>query len=168
MKKYISFALMTIALSFGFVSCDVETDEEPGGTNVQKMAGRWEVTVDGYDTEGKLYKDPYKMGVIEIRTYNTADNGITQMWLDDVNHFWQFKFKTNINYEARTFSNEAVDYDADASGKAVVTNGKILEGAAKNLHGMPNDSIVFDIKFDDDDYELVYRISGQRYTGFSE
>lgn len=90
------------------------------------------------------------------------------MWLDDVNNFWAFKFKTNINYEARTFSNEAVDYDAAASGKAVVTNGKILEGAAKNLHGMPNDSIVFDIQFDDDDYGFVYRISGQRYTGFYE
>lgn len=169
MKKYISFALMTIALSFGFVSCDVETDEEPGGTNVEKMAGRWEVTIDAYDTDGKLlYEDPYQMGVIEVRTYNTADNSSTQMWLDDVNKFWAFKFKTNINYEARTFSNEAVDYDAAGTGKAVVTNGKILEGAAKNLHGMPNDSIVFDIQFDDDDYGFVYRISGQRYTGFYE
>lgn len=169
MKKYISFALMTIALSFGFVSCDVETDEEPGGTNVEKMAGRWEVVVDAYDTDGNLlYEDPYGMGVFEVRTYNTADNSSTQMWLDDVKNFWAFKFKTNINYEARTFSNEAIDYDADASGKAIVTNGKILEGAAKNLHGMPNDSIVFDIQFDDDKYGFVYRISGQRYTGFYE
>ena len=46
MKKYISFAFMALALSFGFVSCDTETNEEPGGTNVQKMAGRWDVQVD--------------------------------------------------------------------------------------------------------------------------
>ena len=30
------------------------------------------------------------------------------------------------------------------------------------------DSIVFDITFDDDSYGFVYRISGQRYTGFYE
>ena len=40
---------MAIALSFGFVSCDTETNEEPGGTNVQKMAGRWNVQVDIVD-----------------------------------------------------------------------------------------------------------------------
>ena len=39
-----------------------------------------------------------------------------------------------------------------------------------NLHGMPNDSIVFDISFNDDDpaYGNIYRISGQKYTGFYE
>ena len=169
MKKYISFALMTVALCFGFVSCDVETNEEPGGTNVEKMAGRWEVQVDAYDNEGNLlYEDPYGLGTILIMTYNTSDNSTTQMWLDDREQFWSFKFKTNVNYQARTFSNEAIDYDAAGSGKAVVANGKILEGAAKNLHGMPNDSIVFDITFDDDKYGFVYRISGQRYTGFNE
>ena len=49
MKNYISFALMTIALSFGFASCDVETNEEPGGTNVQNMVGRWVVSVSQVD-----------------------------------------------------------------------------------------------------------------------
>lgn len=191
MKKYISFALMAVALSFGFVSCDVETDEEPGGTNVEKMAGRWEVQVDAYDTDGNLlYEDPYGLGTIEIMTYNTADNSVNQMWLDDRDNFWAFQYKVDINYEARTFSSPATYYSADQQeiadliaagetptdskgnpltpGKATVTNGKILEGAAKNLHGMPNDSIVFDITFDDDSYGFVYRISGQRYTGFYE
>lgn len=178
MKKYISFALLTIALSFGFTSCDVETDEEPGGTNVEKMAGRWEVQVDIVDKDGKLlYADPYEMGIIEIRTYNTADNSSTQMWLDDLKNFWNFKFKISIDYAARTFSCGETDYDADGTGKAIVTNGKILEGAAKNLHGMPNDSISFDIAFSDDDadgddtpdpYCYIYRFSGQRYTGFYE
>ena len=50
----------------------------------------------------------------------------------------------------------------------VQNDGKILEEAAKNLHGMPNDSIVFNIKFSDDDNGLIYRVSGQRYTGFYE
>ncbi len=191
MKKYISYTFITVALSFGFASCDVETNEEPGGTNVEKMAGRWEVTVDAYDETGNLlYEDPYGMGVIEIQTYNTSDNSMDKMWIYDIHNFWDIKFKANVNYVSRTFSATDVPYNADfqeiadsqAKGvmlydedgneliaeKATITYGKILEGAAKNLHGKPNDSIVFDIKFTDDSYGFVYRISGQRYTGFYE
>lgn len=169
MKKYISFAFIVIALSFGFVSCDTETNEEPGGTNVEKMAGRWDVMVDAVDENGNvLYEDPFDKGTITIMTYNTADNSSSQMWLDDNNKFWAFKMKVDIDYVTRTFSCPSRDYDADGTGQAEVTGGKILENATKNLHGMPNDSIVFNIKFSDDDNGLIYRISGQRYTGFSE
>ena len=65
MKKYISLAFMAVALSFGFASCSVETDEKPGGTNVQKMAGLWDVQVDAVDENGNvLYEDPYGIGTI--------------------------------------------------------------------------------------------------------
>ena len=160
---------MAMALSFGFTSCSVETNEEPGGTNVQKMAGRWDVKVDAVDDSGNvLYDDPYGMGTITIFTYNTADDSKTEMWLDDRGKFWAFKMKVDVNYEARTFSCGTKDYDAAGTGTAEVTGGKIMENAAKNLHGMPNDSIVFNIKFSDDNNGLTYRISGQRYTGFYE
>ena len=169
MKKYISLTFMAIALSLGFVGCSTETNEEPGGTNVEKMAGRWDVVVDAVDESGNvLYEDPYDMGTITIMTYNTADNSTSQMWLDDNNNFWAFQMKVDINYQARTFSCSSRDYDAAGTGQAEVTDGKILEGAAKNLHGMPNDSIVFNIKFSDDANELIYRISGPRYSGFYE
>ena len=102
------------------------------------------------------------------KTYNTADNSMNQMWLDDNGEFWAFKMKVDVDYQARTFSCPEKDYDADGTGTAVVTGGKILEGAAKNLHGMPNDSIVFNIKFSDDDDNNTFRLSGQRYTGFYE
>ena len=169
MKKYISLAFMAVALSFGFVSCSVETNEEPGGTNVEKMAGRWNVQVDAVDESGNVvYEDPYGIGKITIMTFNTAANNINEMWLDDNGKFWSFKMKVDVNYRERTFSCAEQDYDAAGSGTAVVTNGKILENAAKNLHGMPNDSIVFNIKFSDDNNGLLYRFSGQRYTGFIE
>lgn len=160
---------MAIALSFGFAGCSTETSEEPGGTNVQKMAGRWDVQVDVVDESGSvLYKDLYELGTITIMTYNTADNSSNQMWLDDNGEFWAFKMKVDVDYQARTFSCPEKDYDAAGTGTAIVTGGKILEGAAKNLHGMPNDSIVFNIKFSDDDNNFTYRVSGQRYTGFYE
>lgn len=169
MKKYISLFLFATVLAFGFTACDVETDIEPGGTNVEKMAGKWEVTVDAVDDAGNiLYEDPYGRGTLIMYTYNTAANNNTEMWLDDDMSFWAFKMKVNVNYAARTFECASKDYDAAGTGQATVANGKVLVGAAKNLHGMPNDSIVFDIVFSDDTYNLKYRISGQRYTGFYE
>ena len=169
MKKYISIAFIAISISFGFAGCSTETSEEPGGTNVQKMAGRWDVQVDIVDESGSvLYEDPYGLGTITIMTYNTADNSMNQMCLDDNGEFWAFQMKVDVDYQARTFSCPEKDYDADGTGTAIVTGGKILEGAAKNLHGMPNDSIVFNIKFSDDDNNFTFRLSGQRYTGFYE
>ena len=169
MKKYISLFLFATVFAFGFTACDVETNIEPGGTNVEKMAGKWEVTVDAVDDAGNvLYEDPYGLGTVIMYTYNTAANTNTEMWLDDDGEFWAFKMKVDVNYANRTFDCATKDYDAEGTGQGTVTNGKVLEGAATNLHGMPNDSIVFDIVFSDDDNNLKYRISGQRYTGFYE
>lgn len=157
-------------------SCDPETDVEAGGTLLESMAGKWDVTVDLIDADGNvLYEDPYGIGVISIMTYNSAANNTTDLWLDDQGNFWAFKFKTLANLKDLSFVAASTNYDptstyADTNdvGNAVVTNGKILPKAATNLHGMPNDSIVFDIAFDDDDPSYRYRISGQRYTGFYE
>lgn len=195
MKKYIAMAAVTALFSLGIVGCDVETDEEPGGTNVEKMAGRWEVIADVIDEQGNvLYEDPYEAGAFEIQTYNTTTNSSSQMWLTDVigstPQFWDFRFKVDVNYEARTFSATDVCYNAEmveieaakaagkpyldedgeeiVAGKATVFSGKVLEGATKNLHGAANDSIVIDIKFSDDKYNFIYRLSGHRYTGFKE
>ena len=107
---------MAIALSFGFAGCSTETSEEPGGTNVQKMAGRWDVQVDVVDESGSvLYEDPYGLGTITIMTYNTADNSSNQMWLDDDGEFWAFQMKVDVDYQARTFSCPEKDYDADGT-----------------------------------------------------
>ena len=45
MRKYI-IHLVTAAIALvGFVVCDVETNEKPGGTAVEQMAGFWDVRV---------------------------------------------------------------------------------------------------------------------------
>lgn len=159
---------MALALPLSFVSCDVETDEEPGGTNIEKMAGRWETEVYTLDENGN--PEAHVVSMNKMMTYNVAENNTTQMWLNDNEQFWKFTFKVSIDYVNRTFSCDETNYDAAGTGKAIVLNGKILEGAAKNLHGMPTDSIVFDIKFSDDDpaYGKTYRITGTRYSGFYE
>lgn len=164
---------MSLMLLFGLAACDTETNEEAGGTNIEKMAGNWEVKMYGVDEDGNVtYEDPFGYGEWELYTYNTSSNSTTQMWLDDRNNLWAFKFLVDIDYKARTFSASERDYDSKGTGTAIVTDGKILENATLNTHGMPNDSIVFDIVFNDDDYrEAGYwskiRIAGHRYTGFS-
>ena len=170
MKKYISMMAMALALTWGFNACDVETDEEPGGTNIQNMCGNWDVMWYAVDENGEVL-DAWTDGT--IYTFNKADNGTTQMWIDDQKTYWNFRFLVNIDYNAMTFSCGETDYDAAGSGKAFVKNGKILLGAAKNLHGMPTDSIVFEIGFDDDDYPAKYgfdhyRVEGTKYSGFTE
>ena len=198
MKKYISFALITLALSFGFASCDVETDEEPGGTNVEKMAGRWVVSVSQVDESGAVVYQPDELFGIEdvdLFTFNTASNSSTEMWIDDRGNFWDFKFKMPISYAAGTFSASDIPYNADfqeiadaiAAGQplvddegspilpetATITDGKILYGAGHNLHGMPTDSISFYITFSDDPSGAKYgyakhHVAGTRYSGFYE
>jgi hypothetical protein len=198
MKKYISFALMTIALSFGFASCDVETNEEPGGTNVQNMAGRWVVSVSQVDEKGEVVYQPDELfGIVDVDlfTFNTADNSSSEMWIDDRGKFWAFKFKMPINYGAGTFSVTNVPYDAanqeiadaiaagqtpkDKDGNdlvaetATISDGKIMYGAGHNIHGMPTDSIAFYITFTDDAYAAKYDyakhlVTGTRYSGFYE
>lgn len=37
-KKIVLYILSCFCL---FTSCDVETNEEPGGTSIEKMAGTW-------------------------------------------------------------------------------------------------------------------------------
>lgn len=170
MKKYISMMAMALTLAWGFTACDVETDEEPGGTNIQDMCGYWDVIWYAVDANGEVL-DEWTDGT--IYTFNKADNSTTQMWLDDQNTYWAFRFLVNIDYNAKTFSCAATDYDAAGSGTAVVKNGKIMLGAAKNLHGMPTDSIAFEISFDDDNYPAKYGfdhylVAGTKHSGFTE
>lgn len=198
MKKYISMMAMALALTWGFTACDVETDEEPGGVNIQNMCGYWDISVSQIDENGNVVYAPEDLfGIIDapLYTYNTASNSTTEMWIDDQGEFWDFKFKVAIDYAAGTFKAADVYYnddmreiaDAIAAGeqpvdddgepltaeKATITDGKILYGAGKNLHGVACDSISFVVTFTDDSYGAKYGyakhlVTGVRHTGFTE
>ena len=50
----------------------------------------------------------------------------------------------------------------------VITNGKIIPGAATSTGGNVTDSIYFQINFSDDPDNLIYDVAGYRRTGFLE
>lgn len=162
MKKYMMLFLASLA--FAFVACEDET--EPGGTAVEKMAGDWWITVDAI-VDGKEVEDPYGVGHLQMTTYNTANNSNTEMWLDDLGNFWEYKVKVKVNYAERTFSTEGFADNVAYESKVKITDGKVLENAAKTPSGMPADSIVYMVQFYDDDNGLTYKVSGFRRTGFS-
>ena len=95
MKKYISMFLVALLGMFTFGSCDPETDEKAGGTAVEKMAGRWVVTVDAVDEDGNVIDENLLGKKIDLNTYNTAANDADKMWLDDA-AFYGVKMKVNI------------------------------------------------------------------------
>lgn len=170
MKKYMY--LFMLAATFTLAACDVETDIEPGGTSVEKMAGVWTVTVDAVDQAGNIVlKDPFGLGYSEVSTYNTAANTDKEMWIDDGGNFWDYKLKVDTDYAARTFTSNGAKDNVSYECKVNIDGGKVMAGKATTPSGMPADSIIFYVSFDDDDnpanYEFAkYKVSGFRYTGF--
>lgn len=171
MKKYILMFLVALLGMFTFGSCEPETDEKAGGTAVEKMAGRWVVTVDAVDEDGNVIDENLLGKKIDLNTYNTAANDADKMWLDDA-AFYGVKMKVNItDYKNGKFEatpNTCYNPSDDEAGNVEFLKGQVLYGQGKNIHGAPVDSICYTVKFSDDDNALIYRISGKRYSGFTE
>lgn len=163
--------LVALLGMFTFGSCDPETDEKAGGTAVEKMAGRWVVTVDAVDEDGNVIDENLLGKKIDLNTYNTAANDADKMWLDDA-AFYGVKMKVNVtDYNAGKFEatpNTSYNPSDDEAGNVEFLKGQVLYGQGKNIHGAPVDSICYTVKFSDDDNALIYRISGKRYSGFTE
>lgn len=171
MKKSIFFIV-----SFAIVMLATSCKKTPvGGTATQSLAGQWYVEVLGIDENGAvLYEDEdlYGLGFWHLLTYNTSENTEDSMWIQDVDGaFWDFKVKVGCNLANETFSVDEAENQQYSPCKVTITNGKILRGAATTPSGMPADSIVMDILFDDDTYAGVaydrLRVSGYRYTGLA-
>lgn len=164
-KKYLMTFFAAFVFSLCIVSCD-NSDTDPGATQLVDMAGQWDVAAYSIDASGTVLAK--EADTFTLITYNTAANNTTEMWVNDKGNFWNFKMKVNVDLQNMAFSCVDIDYNAsdNSDATAVITNGKVLKGAATNLHGAPNDSIVFEVKFSDDTSNKTYRIAGQRYTGF--
>lgn len=155
MKKYI-FLLFSV-LAFALTACNEET--EPGGTAVEKMAGEWVVKSEGVN-DGEWFT---------VRTYNTASNVATEMWLEDKG--LNYKIKVSVSYDARTFMTvEAVTNtiaskeDAPAPTKIKISEGKVQEGVYETPGGHISDKISFTVEANGQ----TYKVEGFRRTGFEE
>lgn len=164
-KKYLMTFFAAFVFSLCIVSCD-NSDTDPGATQLVDMAGQWDVAAYSIDASGTVLAK--EADTFTLITYNTAANNTTEMWVNDKGNFWNFKMKVNVDLQNMAFSCVDTDYNVsdNSDATAVITNGKVLKGATTNLHGAPNDSIVFEVKFSDDTSNKTYRIAGQRYTGF--
>lgn len=165
MKKYL--IVLFAALSFSLTGCE-ETDIEPGGTAVEKMAGLWDVTWEQQNAQG-VWEDVLG-GTVSLNTYNTAANVPTEMWLKE-GYLLNTPLKVSTDYAARTFQMAETTLSVNEKNwgvpqiKLTITDGKILEGAATTPSGMPADSILFFVNVEGDG---TYKVAGFRHTGFAE
>lgn len=168
MKKLVYLVLAFAG--FVFISCD---KDEVGGTATESLAGEWVVTADQMVNDTTiLFEDGFGVGKFKLYTYNTSNNTSTQMWIDDMKNFWDFKVKVGCDAQGLTFSSDTAVANVSYDCKVVVTGGKILPGAATTPSGTKADSIVFFVSFDDDGNAAKYgyathKIAGYRYTGLT-
>ena len=167
MKKNIYKLFALSLLLIGATSCE---KEEIGGTAVQDMCGEWYVMVDGVDANGNVtYEDPYDMGYFPLYTYNTNKNVPTEMYIDDMGEFWDFRVIVNVDYAAKTFNATAAIDDYNEISVDIL-KGAIVKDGAKSPAGYIADSISFMVKFEDDTdaddgYWDYLWIHGYRRTG---
>ena len=175
MKKVLYFAALLFAITL--TSCE---KDEMGGTATEATAGQWYVTVDAADENGNLvegYEDLFGIGRVIMLTYNTSSNNPSEMIVDDLLNFWEFKVKVSTDQKGLTFQTNTTENNNLVSGyediNVQISGGKILPQAGHQNNGSPADSIVFYVSFSDDDYPEQlgyknYRVSGVRYSGLVE
>lgn len=147
-------------LSLGIMSCDLGNDPDIGGTATQAVAGEWFTT---FTIAGE---DVYGLGYQLITTSNTAANTAGEFLITDDAHTWDYKVKSPLNLDAKTFGGTGLPnlaYDITVN----IANGKILPGAATSSGGNVTDSIYFEAEFSDDP-GTIYQVAGYRRTGFLE
>lgn len=162
MKKIINLTLLLIGAVL-FSSCE---KEDIPMTSTVNLAGEWMVTVDVIVGD-QIYEDAYGLGQLLWITYNTnADDG-KEIWLDDLQSFWDTKVKIPCDVNALTFGSATPvpnEYYEDCD--ITVTDGKVTFGAAVTPSGMPADKFECYITYSDDDYGYTYYVHGYRRTGF--
>jgi len=108
MKNVKIYALLFF-LGLSIVSCK---KYEIGGTNGEKTAGEWYVTVVAIDEAGNVVMEDdelFGIGPFHLDTYNTSTDNPNEMWIDDNENFWEFKGKISVDPNALTFSGTDVE-----------------------------------------------------------
>ncbi|MBR5728570.1 MAG: hypothetical protein IKX39_07990 [Muribaculaceae bacterium] len=178
MKKSLFSIFALMAMLVAFTSCE---KNEVENTATVDMAGEWHVHVTAMDpsTGEAVDEDWFGDGYYNIATSNTAANVATEMWLvDAVCTYFPYQVKIKVDPASMTFSAtdaENLYGEGDYGGATVtITNGKIVKNGTTTPSGQPADYIEFFVSFSDDPFPPyygvapAYKISGFRYTGFTE
>jgi len=160
MKK-INYLILLVVVFVG-ISCEPTSKKEYSWA--YPVAGDW--TVKTY-VDGAAQSDYY-----EIKSYNSSF-GKDSILIDDYGtgvdksanygNFWTMKFKLAVNVADKTFgngTNTVLNIIPDYEIGIQALNGKIVG----------NDSIYFEVKFEDDatPYGTTYQIAGHRTTSYEE
>jgi hypothetical protein len=153
------FNILLAGSLFFLFSCKKELSDN-GGTNAQKMANEWWVTLDKGNTP-----DTYGIGHFKLLTYNTAANK-DSIWVDDYGNGWGVKFKAAANFNDLSFSatNAKNEYYPITIN---LTEGKIFPSAGHSRSGNIVDSIHMKVEFSDDP-GVIYQMNGTARTSFIE
>lgn len=161
MKKVLYFAALLFAITL--TSCE---KEDMGGTATESLAGQWYVQGNVVE-DGQVIVDPYGIGRFIILTYNTSANNANEIWIDDIENFWNFKVKATADANGLTFSASSAQNQRGDDITVNVTNGKIIKNGGTQNNGSPADYITMDIEYSDDP-GTIYRLEGVRYSGLAE
>lgn len=144
--KIIKFLTLSIITLFVF-SCE---KYEKQYSWAYPIAGDWKVNayVDGTNVYGPF----------EIKSYNSSF-GQDSIWFDDYDgNFWDMKYKVSADMTDNTFQTTgSVNQITGYPISIVVKDGKVIN----------NDSIVFDIIFEDDP-STTYQIAGHRANKYDD
>ena len=182
MKKVLF--IIAAAIAAFAISCQ----KDPiGKTQTADLAGQWYVLYKGVDANGNIVPglDDLNGGYSLALTFSVASDAADSIWVSDTenSNFLGYQVKVPCNLGELTFGSETEEpnrhpystgiEEGDITGKAVVSRGKILLGAAKTPSGMPADSIYFEVKLSDDAKAASkgcdhYQVVGYRYTGLEK
>lgn len=169
MIKNLKYALLGLLTVF-MASCE---KEDIGGTATESLAGEWIVTVDAVTSDGTVvYEDFFGLGSFMILTYNSAANNPNEMFINDLEAFWDFTCKVPCNAVAQTFGSTTPVPNLSYDCNVTVFNGKVIYGGTLSPSGAKADAIEFMINFDDDPYPAAYGydtylVKGYRRTGLA-
>ena len=162
--KYKLIILLTVVLA-SFASCDKNDDIEYTASGI--LAGTWWVEYEVESAPGVW--ENVSSGYVPFLTYNTAANVASEMFVDDLGEFWDFKAKVKANPEALKFGDDVeVENLSYEDCKIKVTDGEVLFGLGTSKTGIATDSICFYVQFSDDDAKSKYKVSGHKRTGWPD
>jgi len=159
MKNIFIYAFLIICTAT-FTSCEEDGYEDFTKVQSPVLDASADWFVEGFAGDTQI------TGYFKITTSNTNANIATEIQVNDLGNFWEFKVNSPIDMNALTFGGTDLQSDVDGYEVSVtITNGAILKNAHTTDIGSITDSISFDVEFSDNP-GTIYTLKGYKRTGF--